>query len=513
MKKVFFDDNVDIICSILNRIANCMDFSKISVLGKSVSMEQVYKDICIQPISCLEQADLTSLIFIICENKLNHSTIQWIRDHKFDCTMVVYCLPDVDIKGLNNCGSCYSLDMFNNISGNMFFIGKCFEYDYDLNVPNNFKVLAIIHVFNEVDIIEETVKYLIGQKLYIYIVDNWSTDGSYEIVKSLQQKYQGRIFLERFPRNGKNEFYDWYHQLERTEQISQSENYNWYIHYDADEIRLSPWENVSLCDAIYYIDTLGYNLIENTVIDFKMTDENEKTWVMDGWFDFGHRRGHFEQTKTWKKNTFVELKNTGGHIAEVENPRIFPLKFLNRHYPLRTIEQAEKKIYRDRLPRFEKEQKERGWHGHYNNFIENSIEIEDKKSLIRWDEKTCIYYFIPLFLGVGIYCEPSADLIIPNYDISKNETIAIYGAGNIGRALYKKLIKKYRIVCWIDKKNAKIPRLYGRKVEKIQKVIVEPVDKIIVAIENETVANEVKMDLAKMGYKGDIIWKEIHFQK
>ena len=121
-------------------------------------------------------------------------------------------------------------------------------------------------------------------------------------------------------------------------------NYDWFIHYDADEIRVSFWENVSLRDTIYRVDQLGYNCIENTVIDFKITsNDNQNIFMKDTYFDFGHRKAHFKQVKTWKRTETIELKRSGGHIANVENPSIFPLKMLNRHYPLRSLEQSRKR--------------------------------------------------------------------------------------------------------------------------------------------------------------------------
>lgn len=497
----------------INRIVNCIGLSKVSIYGDTHSLDNVYKKIGVQYVSCLEDVDLSSFIFMDYESNIENRDIVWINGHRFDCNILIHCSSNVDTRELEKLGKSYSLNMFGLIDECVFLFGKCFEYDFQLVVPDDFKVLAIMHVFNEADIVEETIKHLICQNIDVYVVDNWSNDGSYEIVKALQMQYPNRLFLERFPEYGVNEYYDWYHQLERTEQINRNSNYNWFIHYDADEIRLSPWKNVSLRDAIFYVDKLGYNLIENTVIDFKITEDSPNCWVKDGWFDFGHRKGHFEQVKTWKRDITLDLKKSGGHIAEIENPRIFPLKILNRHYPLRTIDQARKKIYRDRLPRFAKEKNERGWHGHYDKYMANAIKLENARDLIRWDEDTFFQYYISLILGVGISREPSATLVVPDYNISENEAIIIYGAGNIGQALYECLVEKQKIVLWADKKYNRIPRLYGEKIVSPTKIVEENGRKIIIAIENEIIANEIKRSLVKMGVKGDIVWKNIYFQK
>ena len=45
-------------------------------------------------------------------------------------------------------------------------------------------------------------------------------------------------------------------------------NYEWFIHYDADEIRVSNVGRYYIEDTIYQIDRLGYKTrLRNTVID------------------------------------------------------------------------------------------------------------------------------------------------------------------------------------------------------------------------------------------------------
>ena len=107
-------------------------------------------------------------------------------------------------------------------------------------------------------------------------------------------------------------------------------------------------EGVTLKNAIYQIDRLGYNTIENTVIDFKLTQEfrDSNIFGKDVYFDFGHRNSHFKQRKSWKKCDTVELKSSGGHMVKVPYHKTFPLKILNRHYPLRSEEQAVKRFFR-----------------------------------------------------------------------------------------------------------------------------------------------------------------------
>jgi len=375
-------------------------------------------------------------------------------------------------------------------------------------VPDDFKVLAIIHTYNESDVIDMLLQYLLDQGLDVYVVDNWSTDGTYEKIQCYSESVPKRVFLERFPEGGRTEYYEWYHQLQRTEEISRKLSYQWYIHYDADEMRVSPWINVSLRDAIYYIDSLGYNLIENTVIDFKLTDDKaENLFMKDGYYDFGHKETHFLQTKTWKKSDSLQLKESGGHVAVVPEPKIFPLKILNRHYPLRSMEQAERKIFRDRKPRFEKEKRSRGWHGHYDS-IHNKMElISELSGLLKWDNKSFYDYYIPLFLGCGIRIDEGKvpfEVCIPEIE---NHDIIIYGAGNVGKAIYRKYCAACNIVAWADKNYQILPDIYCEKICPPESLKEKKYDYIVIAIQEKAVAKSAKETLEKMGMdKGKVVY-------
>jgi hypothetical protein len=376
-------------------------------------------------------------------------------------------------------------------------------------------VLAIIHVFNEADVIKKTTEYLLGQGVDVFLVDNWSTDDSYEIIQKLAYDYKGRVFCRRFPEDGPTDYYDWYHQLKLTENISREADYSWYIHYDADEYRIPPWKNVTLREAIYYIDSLGYNVIENTVIDFKVTEDNgESIFMKDTWFDFGHRPSHFEQSKTWKKCNSIDLKSSGGHIARVDNPRIFPLKFLNRHYPLRSLEHGKKKIFTDRKPRFVVENQKRGWHVHYNKIVNAEDIIASKDTLLLWNENTFEEYYIQLFTGCGIEVERKIKpLCIEALGLDAGKPVSIYGAGRRGKALYDCLADKYIIDAWVDRDYARIEPMRGRYIEKPD-VLMHSQSQIVIAIKKEEIAMQIRSELLSMGISDRrIIWKNLSIEK
>ncbi len=235
------------------------------------------------------------------------------------------------------------------------------------------RIAAIIHGYNEADILPEVVMHLVGQDVEIHYFDNWSTDNSWEIAQTMMDR--GHIkHCERFPHEP-SEQYEWHKQLLKTSEYAETLDADWVMHHDADEIRVSPWEGIKLDEAITHVDSLGYNAVDFTVIDFRFTESNTeaKAPYQENLthFEFGRRSGHFSQVKCWKNLSRVNLADSGGHSAWFCDRKIYPIKFLLKHYPLRNREQANKKIYEHRLPRFAKEKEKYKWHTQYDHFANN----------------------------------------------------------------------------------------------------------------------------------------------
>jgi hypothetical protein len=269
----------------------------------------------------------------------------------------------------------------------------------------NLKVAAIVHGFNEKDILPEIVRHLNKNGIEIHYFDNWSNDGSWEIISDFQN--QGMVIqCQRFPDAPTNQ-YCWQAQLKKTEEYASKIDADWVMHYDADEIRISPWGETTLKQGILNVDALGYNAIDFTVIDFRYTFKNDISEYFEDkltHFEFGRRPGHFSQIKCWKNQGKVSLAETGGHEVCFEGRKVFPIKFLTKHYPLRNKKQSLQKIYIDRLPRFIEENKAYGWHTQYDIFKSQKRDPEwNIQNLIPWHSKYFnSEYLVERISGIGI---------------------------------------------------------------------------------------------------------------
>ena len=251
-------------------------------------------------------------------------------------------------------------------------------------------IIAIISSYNEGDVIHHVIGNLIDNGVLVYLIDNNSTDNTYEQASSWLGK--GLLHIENFPddcgypERSKKE-YIWGDILKRKEELAYQLNADWFIHADADEFRESPFPGTNLAEGIAIVDKWGYNAINFELFNFRPTDNSFKEgddvrkylkrFEHGQWFDRN-------QIKAWKKHSQkINLVSSGGHIVQFPECKIFPVPFILRHYPIRSDLQGKRKVFKDRLPRFSKEEKAIGWHVQYD-----TISKKDETFLYNADELT-----------------------------------------------------------------------------------------------------------------------------
>lgn len=255
-------------------------------------------------------------------------------------------------------------------------------------MPPECRVVAIIAAYNERDIIGQVVDDLVAQGIRVHLLDTGSTDGTAAAVRAHVDA--GMVEVEPFPpADAGAPAYEWERILRRKEELARTLDADWLMHQDADEFRESPWDGLGLRDAIARVDRLGYNAIDFEVLNFWPTDDAE-----DGGRDIRAAFQYFEpaqewdklQIRAWKQSALpVDLVSSGGHEAVFSGRRVFPIRFLLRHYPLRGQRHAERKIFSERRPRFVTAERERGWHRQYDRFAEGQTFVRSAASLTRYD--------------------------------------------------------------------------------------------------------------------------------
>ena len=258
---------------------------------------------------------------------------------------------------------------------------------------NKFKVVALISSYNEGDVIFHVIGDLISNGISVYLIDNNSTDNTRE--EAAKWLHKGLINIEIFPdlrnhtHNTKDE-YNWRSILGRKEILANTLEADWFIHADSDEFREAPWFETTLYEGVRKVDRLGYNTINFELLNFRpinntfIEGEDVRKYLTlyesPQYFDL-------KQVKAWKNTGVkVDLISSGGHKVRFNGVRLFPLNFILRHYPIRSEQHGYKKIFKDRVPRFNKEEKDMTWHMQYDSFIDGKAKyLSAKSDLIEYD--------------------------------------------------------------------------------------------------------------------------------
>lgn len=275
------------------------------------------------------------------------------------------------------------------------------------NAPPWFRVMAIVPVFNEADVIEGTLRYLIDDGIRPYVIDNWSTDSTLSIVRQFEGR--GLEGFERFPPRRAPQAYDLRAILGRVEELAIQLDADWFILHDADERRRSPWTSVGMRDALYHVDQRGFTCVDHVTLNFWPTDDRYDSRLdLEAHFqhfEFSAHPGHFHQRRAWKNlGQGVSLAPSAGHDATFYGRRVYPFKFLLKHYPVRSQSHGVRKIVQERRARWNAAERSLGWHQQYDGLEEFTRAASD---LNHFDPQTFYeQYLIERLSGIGVFDAP-----------------------------------------------------------------------------------------------------------
>jgi glycosyltransferase involved in cell wall biosynthesis len=271
--------------------------------------------------------------------------------------------------------------------------------------PATFRALAVVPVYNEADIIEGTVRYLLDQGLDVHVIDNWSDDGTAEILAGLAN--QGLATVERYPDDGPAYGYDWTGLLSAIERCTADRRADWFVYQDADERRSAPWPGITLRDALWTVQRRGFNAVGHAVVEFHPVDDSFEPGV-----DLESSFSYYSPTRigadsvqitSWQATSApVDLCSLAGHEALFPNRRLFPYQFLLKHYPIRSQRHGEQKVLRDRRPRYLDAERRRGWHTHYDHMRRGHNFLKRPEDLTRFDASFYDRRIVQRLTGIGL---------------------------------------------------------------------------------------------------------------
>lgn len=274
-----------------------------------------------------------------------------------------------------------------------------------LSAPAGFRVVAFMAAYNEADIIVQSIRKWTDQGVSVHVLENWSTDETYNLVKDLEGTLP--VTVERFPQSGPSPYFDWGAMLARMEELSREIEADWFVRRGADEVLTSPWPGVSYRDGLYFVDQAGFNCVDHTIVEFHPVDDgfaagmDHEAYFKH--FDFKHLSHRF-QRKAWKNfGQTISTIPSAGHDVVFAARRVYPYKFLLKHYSFRSQKHGEKKVFRERKARWNPRERARGWHVHYDAMQEGHRFVRSVTEKERFDEpefnKT---YVVERLSGIGV---------------------------------------------------------------------------------------------------------------
>lgn len=262
-------------------------------------------------------------------------------------------------------------------------------------------LLALVPCYNESDVITTTVERLLGQGACVHVIDNWSNDGSWEL---LSRNYgdDPRVSQERFPNTPTSE-YAWAAILEEMEAVAIRSTFDWIMHVDADEQFDVPGGAMNLVDFLSVMEAAGFDAVDSTRIDFRPDfARGESVFGLPDQFEFITNDGAGALHRAWKnRHARMGIAETGGHRI-VRPVRMAPFNLILRHFPLRSLAQANRKIFRDRLPRFGSE-RSLGWHVQYDQYAAGDKQFDwSDRRLYRWHDRVTEEFVIEFASRIGL---------------------------------------------------------------------------------------------------------------
>jgi len=232
------------------------------------------------------------------------------------------------------------------------------------------KVVGMLPVYNEEDIVEEVIDHLISQGLDLVVLDNGSTDNSYKICEKFAKK--NLITLKEY----KTKSFDFPLILRILYDMALAKNPDWLIRSDQDEFLESGKNNLTLKDAIIQEDSRGYNIIQFDCFEFFMSDNDNMSSksVKEKFPNYSWQ--HDFVYRAWKHIPGTRVEDGAGHypiFPEGYRYKIAPQKFVLRHYRFRNTEQSLRNN-QDRLNRIINiPERKIGWYTHFEKISKGNF--------------------------------------------------------------------------------------------------------------------------------------------
>lgn len=225
-------------------------------------------------------------------------------------------------------------------------------------------ITCVICARNELDFLRSLVPYLLQQDINIVVIDNDSSDGTQDWLKSIPV-----IQLRDLPYGGT---FDLTAQLALKAEALSGLTSDWVIHQDADEILQGARTWGSLRTCIEEADEGGFNVLNFDELVMLPWAPNIDDPYNNNKLCYFFEPRPLRLMRAWKRTAGLNNELTGGHVLSGPDVNVSPTRPLLKHFIVRSQAHAlQKFIHRV----FSKRDLEKGWHSNRLNVTEAMLTL------------------------------------------------------------------------------------------------------------------------------------------
>ena len=236
------------------------------------------------------------------------------------------------------------------------------------------RCLAVLLCYNDGDLLEESISYLLDQEHDLVVWDHGSTDETPAVLERLRRQCRE---VQRVPREF--DFYELYQAMSRHLIESYVSEYDWISWPDQDEFLEGPARDRSYHDYLREAEESGIDWIEFRNFNYWWTDEDDPTIpeTTRRVRRYALRTNCPPRIRSWRAKVTNIRQFNHNPLEGTPSPRLFNL----RHYPMRSAEQMRARVLRDRA-----ELRRGSMNFHYENMARRLDSLRVPASALHHDD-------------------------------------------------------------------------------------------------------------------------------
>ena len=257
------------------------------------------------------------------------------------------------------------------------------------------KCLCVLLCYNDADILGDVIDHMLTNHHDIIAWDHGSDDNTPEILDKFRKQLRERKFVPR-----SFDFYNLYQQMSKNLIDNYIDHYDWISWPDEDEILEGPDRGKTYYEYVCDVYNSKYNYIRFNNNNFWFTEEDDMKILSP--IKRIKRYSIFPdcapRIRAWRASV-TNIREFNHNVLDGEQ---YPVVFNLRHYPMRSVNQLQKRISKDRVDLQRGDQ-----NYHFNNLKKNYDKLFLRPDQLNYDDGISILNPVEKYNWREIYGYPT----------------------------------------------------------------------------------------------------------